>query len=180
LYCVWDLPNPKFLVFDTDTKGTTWEEIPESISQAIDLSQNWDITFQHIDGSTKKTNFPNLMDLKNTTEYVHFSGTIIYSKKVNLSTLENLDYFNLGKVYGISEVFINGKPIGTKWYGDRIYNTNKLFVKGHNAIEIKLTSMMGNYMKTLINNPVAQYWTNEKRKNQPLQSLGICGPIRIY
>ena len=39
---------------------------------------------------------------------------------------------------------------------------------------------MGNYMKSLTDNPVAQYWTNEGTKNQPLQSMGLMGPVTIY
>ena len=49
-----------------------------------------------------------------------------------------------------------------------------------NAIEIKVTTTMGNYMKTLKENKIAQYWTNEKRKDQPLQSMGLVGPVTIY
>jgi hypothetical protein len=39
---------------------------------------------------------------------------------------------------------------------------------------------MGNYMKSLTDNPIAQYWTNEKNKNQPLQSMGLVGPVTLY
>jgi hypothetical protein len=39
---------------------------------------------------------------------------------------------------------------------------------------------MGNYMKSLTDNPIAQDWTNEKTKNQPLQSMGLIGPVTLY
>jgi hypothetical protein len=39
---------------------------------------------------------------------------------------------------------------------------------------------MGNCWKTLTKNPIAQYWTNEKRKDQPIQSMGMAGPVTIY
>ena len=39
---------------------------------------------------------------------------------------------------------------------------------------------MGNYMKSLTDNPVAQYWTNAGNKNQPLQSMGMTGPVTYY
>jgi len=45
---------------------------------------------------------------------------------------------------------------------------------------VKVATSMGNYMKTLKDNPVAQYWTNEKRKDQPIQSMGLIGPVTIY
>jgi hypothetical protein len=40
--------------------------------------------------------------------------------------------------------------------------------------------VMVNYMKTLKDNVVAQYWTNQKKKDQPLQSMGLAGPVTIY
>jgi hypothetical protein len=39
---------------------------------------------------------------------------------------------------------------------------------------------MGNYLKTLTKNPVAQYWTNAGNKDQPIQSMGMVGPVIIY
>jgi hypothetical protein len=47
-------------------------------------------------------------------------------------------------------------------------------------LEIRVTATMGNYLKTLTKNPIAQYWTNEKRKDQPIQSMGMAGPVTIY
>lgn len=50
---------------------------------------------------------------------------------------------------------------------------------GENAIEIRVVTTLGNYMKTLTDNEVAQYWTNKGTKNQPLQPLGLFGPVRV-
>ena len=35
-------------------------------------------------------------------------------------------------------------------------------------------------MKTLKNNPTAQKWTNTKNKVQPIQSMGLVGPVTLY
>jgi len=43
-----------------------------------------------------------------------------------------------------------------------------------------VTTTMGNYMKSLTDNHIAQYWTNEKNKNQPVQSMGLLGPVTIF
>jgi hypothetical protein len=34
-------------------------------------------------------------------------------------------------------------------------------------------------MKTLKDNQTAQYWTNNARKAQPIQSMGLVGPVTI-
>jgi hypothetical protein len=83
-------------------------------------------------------------------------------------------------VFGISELKVNGKDCGVKWYGRRIFMVADKFVQGRNTIEIKVTTTMGNYMKSLTDNPIAQYWTNEKNKVQPLQSMGLIGPVTLY
>jgi hypothetical protein len=51
--------------------------------------------------------------------------------------------------------------------------------KGTNDIEIKVVTTMGNYMKSLTDNPIAQYWTNLARKNQPLNPMGLIGPVSL-
>ncbi|MGF1925187.1 MAG: hypothetical protein ACQUHE_13495, partial [Bacteroidia bacterium] len=53
--------------------------------------------------------------------------------------------------------------------------------RGDNTIEIKVTTVMLNYMKSLTSNATAQYWSNNsKRKEQPLQSMGMVGPINLF
>ena len=83
-------------------------------------------------------------------------------------------------MHGLSELSVNGINCGMQWYGRRIYAVDGKMKKGKNSIEVKVTTTMGNYMKTLKDNPVAQYWTNEKRKDQPVQSMGLVGPVTLY
>jgi hypothetical protein len=120
-----------------------------------------------------------LKDLKEMPEFVSFSGFVIYRNKINIEDPKSF-IINLGKVYGTSELKMNGKECGVKWYGHRIYSVRDFLTPGINDIEIKVATTMGNYMKSLTDNPIAQYWTNEKTKNQPIQSMGLIGPVTIY
>jgi hypothetical protein len=114
-----------------------------------------------------------LKDVKDIPAYMAFSGIIIYRKTIQLETGKFLD---LGKVHGVSELSVNGAFQGAQWYGKRVFALEK----GENRLEITVTATMGNYLKTLTKNPVAQYWTNEGRKDQPVQSMGMAGPVTIY
>jgi hypothetical protein len=114
-----------------------------------------------------------LKDVKDIPGYMAFGGLIIYRKTINLESGKFLD---LGKVNGVSELSVNGVSKGVIWYGKRIFALEK----GENRLEITITATLGNYMKTLTKNPVAQYWTNEGRKDQPIQSMGMAGPVTIY
>jgi hypothetical protein len=172
--------DSKLLIFDRDHYGD--ESKPGSVGSLKEktIDQKWMVEMQHSDGTNKKTEFASLADLKDLTDYVDFSGTVIYRTNLAVEDKSLINYLNLGKVYGISEVKVNGKDAGIQWYGRRIFPIGNLLQNGSNSVEIHIITVMGNYMKTLKENPVAQYWTNEKRKNQPLHSMGLVGPVTIY
>jgi len=90
------------------------------------------------------------------------------------------EHINLGRVAGVCELMVNGVSAGVQWYGRRVYRIGNLLKSGANVLEIKVTTSMGNYMKTLKDNGVAQKWTNEKRQDQPIQSMGLLGPVILY
>jgi hypothetical protein len=143
------------------------------------LKDPWTVELKHIDGSVKTTTMDTLKDLKDT-EFVNFSGTVTYRTSLTLDKKPTLQWLNLGKVAGVCELTINGANAGPQWYGRRIYPVAHLLQEGINALEVKVVTVMGNYMKSLKDNAVAQYWTNENRKIQPLQSMGLIGPVTIY
>ncbi len=73
------------------------------------LNNPWLVEFRHIDGSVKKISMEVLKDLKDVPEVAHFSGTVIY--QTNLIIDKEIEYLNLGKVHGISELKINEKTV---------------------------------------------------------------------
>ena len=44
---------------------------------------------------------------------------------------------------------------------------------------MKVTTTLGNYMRTLTDNETAQKWVGG-RKTQPEQSMGLIGPVSLY
>jgi len=174
-------PAESFLfVFDRNKKGLEWKPLPAEGISVKTISDGWSAEFRHCrDGSVKAVKIDKLKDIKEIPELVNFAGTIIYRNFIEISDPRPV-FLNLGKVYGISELSVNGKNCGVKWYGRRIFVIGDQLVRGVNIIEIKVTTAMGNYMKSLTDNPIAQYWTNEKNKIQPLQSMGLVGPVILY
>jgi hypothetical protein len=164
--------DSKLIVFDKKKKGRV-EGGEALISGQGERLKGWSVEWRHIDGTNTRSEMEELKDVKEIPAYVSFSGIIIYRKTINLETGKFLD---LGKVYGVSELSVNGVSKGVEWFGKRIFALEK----GENRLEITVTATMGNYLKTLTKNPVAQYWTNEKKKDQPIQSMGIAGPVTIY
>ena len=175
-------PAESFLfVFNSASKGEEWQSLPASGSSELCLSEKWTAEFVHCrDGSVKSAELSTLRDLKDMPEFVNFAGTVKYTNRIRIGILPQKSYLNLGKVYGLCSVKLNGVDLGIKWYGRRIYDISKHIKEGNNDIEILVVTSMGNYMKSLTDNPVAQYWTNEKNKVQPLQSMGLIGPVTLY
>ena len=146
----------------------------------IELKNSWSLTGNDINGETMKREINVLKDLKEIPDWVNFCGSLTYRINFELNAKNKIEWINLGRVFGVSELLVNGENAGTKWYGKRIYQVGKFLKNGNNNIEVRLTTTMGNYMKSLTDNPIAQFWTNEGRTIQPLQSMGMLGPVSIY
>ena len=170
----------KFLVFDKERKGPEYKPVPVSANNAIQLTGPWSVTGLHTDGTTITSEIALLRDLKEMPEWSRFAGTIIYRANFILDDASKVEWLHLGKTFGVSELFINENPVGVRWYGHRIYPVRKFLKTGNNEIQIKIVTTLGNYLKSLVNNPVAQYWTNQGRTIQPIQSMGMAGPVTIY
>jgi hypothetical protein len=82
---------------------------------------------------------------------------------------------DLGEVQGITELSLNGRALGTRWYGAHVYDLNGAVKEGENLLSIKLTTISGNYVKSLKDNEVAQRWT----RHQDNYPMGILGPVRL-
>jgi hypothetical protein len=171
--------DSRLIVFDDHKAGSTWQ--PKLVYAAgAKAVANWTVEFRHINGDVKTEKMSMLKDLKSMPGYVNFSGDAIYRTNVAVADAGKVKYINLGTVYGTSELTINGKLVNTQWYGRRIFPTAGLLKNGNNTIQIKVATSMGNYLKTLVENPNAQKWTNSVKRPQPIQSMGLAGPVTIY
>lgn len=172
--------DSRIIVFNKDRNGKDWDPVPEISARPMALKTAWNVEFRHMDGTVKIQEMTELGDLKELPDFTYFSGTVVYKKSITLENPASLRYADLGQVFGIAEVIVNGQNLGTQWYGRRAYALGNLLKKGINQVEIKVTTVMLNYMKSLTENPTAQYWSNNKKKEQPLQSMGLVGPVNLF
>jgi hypothetical protein len=169
----------RMFVFSKEKSGQKWASLPVSSTNAETLNSNWDVEFRHSrENWVKNLHMDTLKDIKDT-EFVNFTGTAVYRKKINFEG-SGKTILNLGQVFGVSEVLVNGQSCGIKWYGRRVYDLAPFLKKGENELEIRVVTVMGNYMKTLTDNKTAQRFTNQKSKDQPIQSMGLIGPVMLY
>lgn len=148
------------------------------LPETADLSNDWDVEFIHARLDTAiRTHFDTLFDLKDRPETQHFAGTIVYRK-----TIQNQgNILDLGLAEGVSEVFVNGQSAGVKYYGRRIYDIGDLLHESDNDLEIRVTTTLGNYLKTFTkeDNPTVWVYVNHPKRDQPLQPAGMIGPVKL-
>ena len=141
----------------------------------------WNLTLRQPQlDSTWTATLDSLQDFKDMKDssFVNFMGTVNYTTTVKLDAKNLPKYMDLGKVADICELKINGRTVGTKWFGERIYNISPYVRSGENSIEVKVTTLMGNYMQTLKDNLTVQRFV--LRRNQPYVSAGLIGPVKLY
>lgn len=172
--------DSRLVIFDKEKKGAVWNPPPADAVTRFSLRGPWNVEFHHLDGTVRTAVMASLTDLKDDPSTVAFSGTVLYRINVDSQAGTSWKYINLGRVAGISGLSVNGQDAGIQWYGRRVYRIDHLWLSGQNTLEIRVVTAMGNYLKTLKKSDVAQYWTNVGRKNQPIQSMGLLGPVILY
>lgn len=172
--------DARMIVFDRDNnkRAPVWAPLPTSGTDSQTLT-GWGLEFHHsLEHWIKTATADTLKDLKET-EWKSFTGDVVYRTDVEVDDPEGM-VLNLGKVYGVASLKVNGIDCGTSWYGRRTYDLSNVLHKGWNRIEVTVTTTMGNYMQTWKENKLAQQWTNRPGRPQPVQSMGIAGPVTLY
>ena len=161
------------IVFEKNGQGDLFEQLPGKES-GKELSTSWRIQLDHVNGSKKQLRLNSLADLSENDEIKTFAGTIIYETIIEIASEKYL-YLDLGDVQGVSELTLNGIFLGTKWYGAHTYKISKALKPGKNSLMIKVTTILGNYLKSLDDNRVAQAWT----RHQDPYPIGMKGPVQL-
>ena len=195
-------PTESMVVVISDAMGDIdWSRLQQQWHPAYDegthqftIPMQWHVQLHHaIEGWTQDTVMEQLVDLRQT-QYAHFSGTITYTAHLhldsaNLDTLQgvqytpaSLDMMDLGEVYDICQLWVNGVDCGVKWYGRRIYdNIDGLFHPGDNTIVIKVTTTLNNYVHTLTDDKVVQHFVLKRNiPTTPAGLVGFNGRITFY
>ena len=163
------------IVFDSAEDGETYQLLKPG-SEGLVIEGPWKLKLNHVNGSSRETTMRRLSDFQRYSRLKAFAGVAVYEKEFNVDDSRGLTYLDLGDVQGVSELTLNGKNMGVRWYGNHTYDISGSLVKGNNSLSIKLTTIAGNYLKSLKNNQTAQRWTN----GQPYYPVGVMGPVKLF
>ena len=84
-------------------------------------------------------------------------------------------FLDLGTVREISETTLDGKSLGVRWYGRHLYALPEVPAPGNHTLRVTVTTVLGNYCKSLTENDTAQGWTSRL----PHRPMGLLGPVRL-
>lgn len=166
----------KLIVFDEEKGGELYQTLPERPDTVQVLDGIWSVKAIHFDGTEKEFSMERLQDF-NTLPFPwlrNFAGTIYYTVNLDVKNPDDYTVLNAGFVRGVTELMVNGVNLGTKWYGEHAYSIDGKLQKGRNMIVIKVTTPLGNYANSLVNNRTA------KRYAHTMKSLGLENPVCIY
>ncbi|MDR0758288.1 MAG: hypothetical protein LBF85_10655, partial [Tannerella sp.] len=169
-----DLPpaTSRLIVFDRHDRDVAPSSAPEE-KQGFELT-GWNMRMQHINGNVESRDCLTLFDLSENESTRAFAGYLIYEKQ--FETEPGYNWLDLGKVHGVSEVTLNGEALGCKWYGRHLYRIPEHLVAARSkTLQIRITTTVGNYLKSSPDNETGQRWT----RHQQWQPTGMLGPVRL-
>ena len=151
----------------------------------LDLQNNWKAAFG-LGWDTPES--INLDELKSLTEMEneavkHYSGTVSYTKTIELDSITANMQIDLGEVANIAELWCNGEKIGVKWTPPFVFDATNQLKKGSNQIEVKVTNTWRNqliYDNTRPKDNKKTWTTNPPKAGDTLLSpSGLIGPVTI-
>ena len=134
--------DAKFIVFAG--KKAAKEFIAEPVSPAATASlalEDWTLKFPErtVEGWT-------LADYR-TSEFEdvkYFSGTASYCSSITLDSVPTAAWLDLGTVYDLAELFVNGESAGILWKKPFKAEISGLLKAGENAVEVRVTNVWVN------------------------------------
>ena len=168
-----------FIIFETPNAqaaahASLWSPAYREGQHYFPIHTRWHVSLHHaIEGWTRDTVMQRLCDLRQT-QFKDFAGTVTYTTHLPYDSLGSDPIFDLGEVYDICELIVNGESCGVKWYGERIYdNVAPHLHPGDNTIVIKVTTTLNNYVHTLTDDKVIQHYIF--KRNVPTTPAGLVG-----
>lgn len=173
------------------TSGGNTEHVSVGNIPELAINAPWDVSFDTSWGGPGKTVFNDLALWQEHTDpgVRYYSGTASYHNTVNFSAqqLENKKvYLDLGEMYNMAEVSVNGKLAGLWWQPPFSGDITGLVKDGINEITIEVTNLWPNRLIGDNFLPEGERYTKTNvakfEKDYPLRPSGLAGPvvIRLY
>lgn len=143
-------------VFTEEQMAATAGE-PQKESERKPIEAEWEVSFA---GALAYPSFESVTTLQNGIQalsdlegYDRAAGTVAYETQLDVTDTNRIIGLDLGMVYEIAEVFVNGQSIGTKIAPPYVFDAKDSFREGKNTMRIEVTNTLG----TSLRDPLSQY-----------------------
>ena len=168
----------RLLVFDYETEGEPYRPMPTPEGPGRRLEGDWNARLTNsLSGQTYNLSLETPADLNRQPMAQTFAGNIEYTKRIDIGNPQDYSLLSAEEAGGnVVELILNGSSLGRKWYGKRLWDIRGRLHSGENVIVLRCTTTLGNYVKSLRDNSVAQGWT----RGQKTAPVGIRGSVILY
>jgi len=159
------------------------------LKSVVNLDGAWQVGFNPRWGGPENITFETLADWSQRPEagIKYYSGTAVYRKTFKVPAsgpLSGEKYFlELGEVKNLARVKLNGRDLGVVWCPPWRVETGEALKTGINQLEIEVANLWPNRLIGDLSLPAEKRyaWTtrNPFKKDAPLLSSGLLGPVRI-
>jgi hypothetical protein len=166
-----------------EVKTISVDKAPET-----EINTPWNVSFDPQWGGPEKTVFRDLT-LWNTHEKPgirYYSGTAVYTNTFETPSIPSGSkrvYLDLGEMYNIAEVCVNGKQVGVWWQPPFTGDITDFLVTGQNVLEIKVINLWPNRLIGDNFLPENERFTKTNvtkfTKDYPLRPSGLAGPVKL-
>jgi hypothetical protein len=190
---LWDAETGERYLYPSVSGDTLTVDLPPAASQLIvfdifDIDKaplpaqpsetagtelkGWTLRMEHVNGVEQQRQIDALFDLKDDETTRSFAGQLYYEQRLP-NSIAPYHWLDLGKVHGVSDVTLDGKDLGNRWYGRHLYRLPDN--AGGKMLRIKVTTTQGNFLKSTPENKAGYVWT----QHQKWVSAGMLGPVRL-
>lgn len=172
-----------FVVFGNPAPANlVTQQKPMDSYLTTDMSFNWKIDFKK---NSQSIETDTLFDWskQNNPLVKYYSGTAIYQSSFSWNNIGGKILIDLGKIYNLATVRVNGIDCGTSWTAPYEVDITKALKKGLNTLEIEVTNTWANAINGSDKGtpPFSGIWTDGKyrMKEDKLLEAGLLGPVKI-
>jgi hypothetical protein len=168
---------------DGKTETVSVDDIPE-----LKIDRPWTVSFDPEWGGPEKTVFTELTrwDLHKEPGIRYYSGTATYTNTFEASPNRygsKRAYLDLGEMYNLAEIRINGKSAGIWWQPPFTGDITDFLADGQNELEIKVVNLWPNRLIGDRFLPENERYTKTNvdkfTETYPLRPSGLAGPVII-
>lgn len=131
-----------FVIFRKLSSMTSYKAPSPSNEKSVPVNGPWQVTFQKNRGAPKSVKMNELKSLSENPDLGirYFSGLAEYSKKIEVPQGVQKCSIDLGEVFDMAEIKVNGKSAGILWKPPFIVDITSLIQPGENEVKVTVAN----------------------------------------